>query len=109
MRKRRKPIGFSRSSPFSMPIKSAVPLPSSFKPWNSLTLTDTPNPTYEPAEQLIQATGADIRFGGNRAFYSLGGRFHLLCRPSRLSSAVPITHRFARACPLERSAGRLGS
>jgi antirestriction protein ArdC len=26
-------------------------------------------PDYEPAEALIQATGADIRFGGNRAFY----------------------------------------
>lgn len=27
-------------------------------------------PNYEPAEHAIQATGADIRFGGDRAFYS---------------------------------------
>ena len=53
-----------------MPIRSTVPLPSSFNRVNNLTLTDTLNPTYEPAEQLIQATGADIRFGGDRAFYS---------------------------------------
>jgi len=28
-------------------------------------------PDYEPAEQLIQATGAEIHFGGDRAFYRL--------------------------------------
>jgi antirestriction protein ArdC len=27
-------------------------------------------PDFQPAEELISATGADIRYGGNRAFYS---------------------------------------
>jgi antirestriction protein ArdC len=40
-------------------------------------------PDYEPAEKLIQATGADIRHGGNRAFYSLGGDF--ICLPPKSS------------------------
>ena len=40
-------------------------------------------PDYEPAEQLIQATGADIRFGGNRACYSLAGDF--ICLPPKSS------------------------
>ena len=34
-------------------------------------------PDFQPAEELILATGADIRFGGNRAYYSrpiAGGR-----------------------------------
>jgi antirestriction protein ArdC len=40
-------------------------------------------PDYEPAEKLIQATGADIRFGGGRAFYSLAGDF--ICLPPKSS------------------------
>lgn len=40
-------------------------------------------PDYEPAEKLIAATGADIRHGGNRAFYSLGGDF--ICLPPKSS------------------------
>ncbi len=40
-------------------------------------------PDYEPAETLIQATRADIRHGGNRAFYSLAGDF--ICLPPKLS------------------------
>jgi antirestriction protein ArdC len=40
-------------------------------------------PDYEPAERLIQATGADIRFGGDRAFYSLAGDF--ICLPPKSS------------------------
>jgi antirestriction protein ArdC len=40
-------------------------------------------PDYEPAEKLIQATEADIRFGGNRAFYSLAGDF--ICLPPKSS------------------------
>ena len=40
-------------------------------------------PDYEPAEQLIAATGADIRHGGNRAFYSLAGDF--ICLPPKSS------------------------
>ena len=38
-------------------------------------------PDYEPAEKLIAATGADIRHGGNRAFYSLAGDF--ICLPPK--------------------------
>ena len=60
-----------------------MPLPSSFKPWNSLILTGTPNPTTSPLNKLIAATGADIRFGGNRAFYSLAGDF--ICLPPKSS------------------------
>jgi antirestriction protein ArdC len=40
-------------------------------------------PDYEPAEALIQATGADIRYGGNRACYSLTGDF--ICLPPKAS------------------------
>ena len=64
-------------------ISVSVPLPSSFKWWNSLILTDYSEPDYEPAEQLIAATGADIRHGGGRAFYSLAGDF--ICLPPKTS------------------------
>jgi antirestriction protein ArdC len=42
-----------------------------------------PEPDYEPAEKLIAATGADIRFGGDRAFYNLAG--DLICLPPKAS------------------------
>ena len=42
-----------------------------------------PEPDYEPAEQLIAATGADIRHGGGRAFYSVAGDF--ICLPPKSS------------------------
>lgn len=32
-------------------------------------------PDFAPAEELIEATGADIRFGGDRAFYSPSGDY----------------------------------
>jgi antirestriction protein ArdC len=32
-------------------------------------------PDFGPAEELIEATGADIRYGGDRAFYSPNGDF----------------------------------
>ena len=70
-----------------------MPPPSSrFKdePANGIVLPD-----YGPAEELIAATGADIRFGGDRAFY---------CRPIPEGSwpnhengdfiSVPPKHRF---------------
>jgi antirestriction protein ArdC len=38
-------------------------------------------PDFQPAEELIAATGADIRHGGERAFYSLTGDYIQL--PSR--------------------------
>jgi antirestriction protein ArdC len=41
------------------------------------------DPDFEPAEQLIAATGADIRYGGGRAFYSLAGDF--ICLPPKTS------------------------
>jgi antirestriction protein ArdC len=33
------------------------------------TVSETATPDYEPAEELVQATGATIYFGGDRAFY----------------------------------------
>jgi antirestriction protein ArdC len=35
-------------------------------------------PDFQPAEELISATGADIRYGGDRAYYSRGGDFIVL-------------------------------
>src|SRR5690606_1258322 len=32
-------------------------------------------PDFGPAEELIEATGAEIRFGGDRAFYSVTGDY----------------------------------
>ena len=34
-----------------------------------------PVDTYEEADRVIEATGADIRYGGNQAFYSPSGDF----------------------------------
>ena len=34
-----------------------------------------PVDTYEEADQVIEATGADIRYGGNNAFFSPSGDF----------------------------------
>ena len=31
--------------------------------------------TYEEADRVIAATGADIRYGGNRAFYNRQGDY----------------------------------
>ena len=40
------------------------------------SVTDTnPVDTYEEADRVIEATQADIRFGGNRAFYSPSGDY----------------------------------
>ena len=41
---------------------------------------------YEQAEAAIAATGADIRHGGNRAFYQLGGDFIQLPYPHQFES-----------------------
>ena len=38
-------------------------------------------PDFEPAEELIRATGADFRFGGDHAFYSPAGDF--ICLPHK--------------------------
>ncbi len=35
-------------------------------------------PDFRPAEELISATGADICYGGDRAYYSRGGDFIVL-------------------------------
>jgi antirestriction protein ArdC len=37
--------------------------------------TDTPVETYEAADKVIEATEADIRYGGNRAFYDRHGDY----------------------------------
>lgn len=42
---------------------------------------------FERAEQVVQATGADIRFGGNRAFYSLDCDY--IQMPSKSQFATP--------------------
>ena len=41
-------------------------------------------PNFEPADELISATGADVRHGGERAFYSPAGDF----------IQMPFKHRF---------------
>lgn len=48
--------------------------------------TDNIEPDYAPAEDLIAATGADIRHGGERAFYSIGGDFMQMPYRERFSS-----------------------
>jgi antirestriction protein ArdC len=40
-------------------------------------------PDFEPAEELMKATKADIRHGGDRAFYSIGGDFIVLPHKER--------------------------
>lgn len=42
---------------------------------------------FEQAEQVVEATGADIRYGGDRAFYSFDGDF--IQMPRREQFAVP--------------------
>jgi antirestriction protein ArdC len=37
--------------------------------WQALANDGQPEPDFQPAEELIAATGADIRYGGDRAFY----------------------------------------
>ena len=66
-------------------------------------------PDYEPAEKLIPATGADIRHGGNRAFYSLAGDFICLPPKSVFIGGSLLPDRSARIGPLVRSEGRLGA
>ena len=46
-------------------------------------------PDYGPAEELIAATGADIRHGGERAFYSLDGDFIQLPHRERFDALGP--------------------
>ena len=43
--------------------------------------TGTVMPDYGPAEELIAATGADIRFGGDRAYYCRPHARRLLAEP----------------------------
>jgi len=40
-------------------------------------------PDFEPAEELMRATGADIRHGGDQAFYSVAGDFIILPNKQR--------------------------
>lgn len=44
-------------------------------------------PDFQPAEELIEATGAEIRHGGDRAFYSPSGDYIQLPKRDRFSSA----------------------
>ena len=82
------------------------------------TATDNTTPDFEPAEQLIQATGADIRFGGDRAFYrcptpkAVGLIIEMAtgfrCRPNHLSSAVLITPPFCTNLAIGVKCGSVG-
>ena len=47
-------------------------------------------PDFEPAEELMKATGADIRHGGDRAFYSVAGDF--ICLPNKERFVTPGTY-----------------
>ena len=47
-------------------------------------------PDFEPAEELMTATKADIRHGGDRAFYSIAGDFIVL--PSKERFVTPGTY-----------------
>ncbi len=42
---------------------------------------------YEHADAVIEATNADIRYGGNEAFYTTAARLH----PMPVSASVPLT------------------
>ena len=44
-------------------------------------------PDFQPAEELIAASGADIRYGGDRAYYSRGGDFIVLPPRATFSTA----------------------
>ncbi len=43
-------------------------------------------PDYEPAEELLEKSGADIRHGGDRAFYSPAGDFICLPRKEKFTT-----------------------
>ena len=47
-------------------------------------------PDFEPAEELMRATKADIRHGGDHAFYSVGGDF--ICLPHKEKFVTPGTY-----------------
>ena len=47
-------------------------------------------PAFEPAENLMKASGADIRHGGDKAFYSVGGDF--ICLPHKEEFVTPGTY-----------------
>ena len=47
-------------------------------------------PDFEPAEELMRATGADIRHGGEHAFYSPAGDF--ICLPRKEKFITPGTY-----------------
>ena len=53
----------------------------------------TPFVVYEEADRVIEATGADIRYGGNQAFY----------RPSEDFIQVPLREQFSRRNIMKRS------
>ena len=46
-------------------------------------------PDFAPAEELIAATGADIRHGGEKAFYNLTGDYIQLPHRERFGSFGP--------------------
>jgi len=58
--------------------------------------TGNAEPDFAPAEELIAATGADIRHGGERAFYAPVGDFiQLPITASGSAVLVPIIQRLA--------------
>ena len=93
------------------------PMRNSSRPWNCLA---TVHPDYEPAEELILKSGAEIHFGGDKAFYRpptpVGtwpnhhdGRFHPSPAQIVIRQRQLLPHHPPRIGPLERNAGWLGS
>ena len=65
---------------------------------------DRPFVDFEPAEDLISATGADIRLGGGQAFYNPAGDFiQLPCKESFESTSGVLLNGAARANALDRT------
>ena len=61
-------------------------------------------PDFQPAEELIVATGADIRHGGERAFYDHDRRLHPAALPGAVRhSRCLLRDGPPRTCPLERT------
>ena len=67
-------------------------------------------PDFEPAEELMTGHGADIRHGGDRAFYSLAGDF--ICLPHKERFVTPGTYYescLSRIGPLVVNPGLIGT
>ena len=66
-----------------------------------------PVDTYEEADRVIAATGADIRYGGNHAFYNRAQDFIQVPLREPVHRRRVLRDDSARALPLERAPSRL--